>query len=164
MQRRKVAIASAAGVAAVIVAALGVSYYVASSLQFRAAGGAFDPATLSFGALVDACNPTPLPASFDRYTISVYYGGDQFATISVPGRTIAPQSSETLRGDIDVDEEAVGGIVGQAIGRAFSGQPAEGSEVTARATLDSKMLGFVPLSQTRELDLSGGDTEFSCQT
>lgn len=162
--RNVVAVAAAGSVAAIFVAALAVNAYAASNLQFRSAGGEnFDFARLSSGVLVDACNPTAFPASFDEYRIDVYYRGDELATLSVSGATIMPNSAERLQGNIDIDGSTTAGLFMQALISAFSGQePEEGSQVTAKSTLSSRVLGIIPVSDTKELDLNEeGQTPFS---
>ncbi len=162
MSRRIAVIAAAAGVAALFLAAFAVNAYAASSLQFRAVGGrGFDLATLSSGLVVDACNPTSLPVSFDEYRIDVYYGDDELATMSVPGRTIMPNSSERLTGTIDISGSTTASLFAQALGDALAGREAE-SHVTAKSMLSSRVLGVIPVSDTKELDLKQqGQTPFS---
>lgn len=153
--RRSIAVAAGAGaIAAIFIAAFAVNAYAASNLQFRAAGGRdFDLATLSSGVLVDACNPTAFPVSFDEYRIDVYHQGDELATMSVSGKTIMPNTSERLEGTVDIDLRTAGGVFAQALASAFSGQGTDDSQVTAKSTVSSKVLGIIPVSDTKDLDL-----------
>jgi hypothetical protein len=149
MSHRVAIIAAAAGVAVLFIAAFAVNAYAASSLQFRAAGARdFDLATLSSGLIVEACNPTAFPVSFDEYRIDVYYRDDELATMSLSGATIMPNSSA--------------GLFAKALADAFSGREPEESQVTAKSTLSSRVLGIIPVSDTKELDLDQqGQTPFS---
>ncbi len=161
MSRRAVMMAAGAGVAVLFIAAFAVNAYAASSLQFRAAGARnFDLATLSSGLIVEACNPTAFPVSFDEYRIDVYYRGDTLATMSLSGTTIMPESSERLTGVVDISSTTAG-LFAQALADALSGREPE-SQVTATSTLSSRVLGIIPVSDTKELDLDQqGQTPFS---
>lgn len=163
MSRKVAIIAAAAGVAVLFMAAFAVNAYAASSLQFRAAGARdFDLATLSSGLVVEACNPTAFPVSFDEYRIDVYYRGDELATMSLSGTTIMPESSERLTGVVDISGSTTAGMFAQALGDALSGREPEESQVTAKSTLSSRVLGIIPVSDIKELDLDQqGQTPFS---
>lgn len=162
MSRRVAVIAAGAGIAVLFIAAFTVNAYAASSLQFRAAGGRdFDLSTLSSGLLIEACNPSSLPVSFDEYRIDVYYQEDQLATMSVSGKTIMPNTAERLTGTVDISGSATAGLFAQAFSDALSGREPE-SQVTAKSTLSSRVLGIIPVSDTKELDLNQeGQTPFS---
>lgn len=151
-----------AGVAVLFIAAFAVNAYAASSLQFHAAGARnFDLATLSSDLIVEACNPTAFPVSFDEYRIDVYYRGDTLATMSLSGTTIMPESSERLTGVVDISGSTTAGLFAQALADALSGRESE-SQVTATSTLSSRVLGIIPVSDTKEPDLDQqGQTPFS---
>lgn len=165
MARRGAVIVAAALVIAVIfISAFAVNAYAASNLQFRSAGSQnFDFSRLSSGVLVDACNPSPFPVSFDEYRIDVYYRDDELATLSVSGKTIMPDTSERLEGSLDVNGRTAAGLFAQAMSDAFSGRDTdESSQVTAKSTVSSRVLGIIPVSDTKELDLNAqGQTPFS---
>lgn len=159
--RKMIAIAGAAGVVAIFAITLAINYYAVSNLQFRAqqGGGGFDSATFSASALIDVCNPTAFPASFERYTVGVYYRNENLAAVTIDGATIMPNDSETLDGTVDVNGEIIAGLFLQGLADAFSGQgdqqPAFSEEdITARATLETRLLGIIPISQTEDIDLS----------
>lgn len=161
--RRVVIVAAVAVIAVIFVSAFAVNAYAASNLQFRSAGSQnFDFSRLSSGVLVDACNPTPFPASFDEYRIDVYYRDDELATLSLSGKTIMPNTSERLEGSIDIDGSTTASLFAQSMADAFSGEGSEDSQVTAKSTLNSRVLGIIPVSDTRDLDLGAeGQTPFS---
>ncbi len=168
VNKKMVAIAGGAGgIVAIFVVALVVNYYAVSNLQFRAQegdSGDFDFTKFSASALIDACNPTAFPASFERYTVDVYYRDENFATMMIDGATIMPNDSETLHGTVDINGEMIAGLLLQGLADAFSGeseqQPAFGEEdITATATLETKLLGIIPISQTEEIDLSDSDSD-----
>jgi len=162
--RRAVIVAAVAVIAVIFVSAFAVNAYAASNLQFRSAGSQnFDFSRLSSGVLVDACNPSPFPASFDEYRIDVYYRDDELATMTLSGKTIMPNTSERLEGSVDINGRTTAGLFAQAMSDAFSGRDTdESSQVTAKSTLNSRVLGIIPVSDTRELDLGAeGQTPFS---
>ncbi|HEX6067261.1 MAG TPA: LEA type 2 family protein [Nitrososphaera sp.] len=161
--RGAVIVAAIVGISAIFIAAFAVNAYAASNLQFRSAGSQnFDFSRLSSGVLVDACNPSPFPASFDEYRIDVYYQDDELATLSLSGKTIMPNTSERLEGSVDINGRTTASLLAQAMADAFSGEGPEDSQVTAKSTLSSRVLGIMPVSDTKELDLSAeGQTPFS---
>lgn len=161
--RGAVIVAAIVGISAIFIAAFAVNAYAASNLQFRSAGSQnFDFSRLSSGVLVDACNPSPFPASFDEYRIDVYYQDDELATLYLSGKTIMPNTSERLEGSVDINGRTTASLLAQAMADAFSGERPEDSQVTAKSTLSSRVLGIIPVSDTKELDLSAeGQTPFS---
>lgn len=157
-------VAAIVAISAIFIAAFAVNAYAASNMQFRAAGGRnFDLATLSSGLVVEACNPTSVPVSFDQYRVDVYYKGDELATMTLSGKTIMPNSSERLTGNVDINGSTTTGLFAQAMADAFSGRdPDERSQITAKSTLSSRVLGIIPISDTKDLDLGAqGQTPFS---
>lgn len=169
MSQREVAVAVVAGAVVVIfIAAFAVNAYAASNLQFRSAGGQnFDFSRLSSGLLIDACNPSSFPASFDEYRIDVYYQDDELATLSLSGKTIMPNTSERLEGSVDINGRTTASLFAQAMADAFSGERPDDSQVTAKSTLSSRVLGIIPVSDTKELDLGAEEQtpfseEYSC--
>lgn len=145
------------------IAAFAINAYAASNLEFRAAGGRnFDLATLSSGLAVEACNPTSFPVSFEEYRIDVYHRGNELATISLSGKTIMPNSSERLTGIVDISGRTTAGLFAQEFGDALSGRESAESQITAKSVLSSRVLGIIPVSDTKELDLDQrGQTPFS---
>jgi hypothetical protein len=168
VQNRKIiAIAGGAGgTVAILVVALIINYHATSNLQFRAqqGGGDFDFTTFSASALIDACNPTPFPASFERYTVDLYYRNENLAVMTIDGATIMPNDSETLRGTVDINEEKIADLFLQGLADAFSSQSEQQAgfseeDMTARATLETKLLGVIPISQTEDIDLSESNSD-----
>jgi hypothetical protein len=164
--RKIIAIAGGAGgIIAIFVVALIINYYATSNLQFRAQGGGdFDFTTFSTSALIDACNPTAFPASFERYTVGVYYKNENFATVMIDGATIMPNDSETLHGTVDINGEIIAGLFLQGLADSFSGQSEQQAafgeeDITAKTTLETKLLGIIPISQTEDIDLSESNSD-----
>jgi hypothetical protein len=175
--RRNVVIYGVIG-AGLLVVAFVVSYslnhYALSSLQFRASeAGGFDFATMSGDLFIEACNPSPVAASFDRYQMIAYYKDTDFATLAVQGGDVPPNQITVLRGNMDINGQAVTGIFMEELADAFSGRQTEGSEedMTIKTILDAKVMGIFPYSQTRTFSMtefqesmeSSGDSDgFSC--
>ena len=165
VDKKVIAIAAGTGgIVAIFIIALIVNYYAISNLQFRAQEGGedLDLATFSASALIDACNPTAFPASFEKYTVDVYYKNENFASVIIDGATIMPNDSETLRGTVDVNGELVRGMFLKGLADAFSAesdqQASFSEDVSAKATFETR-LGIIAISETKDFDLSEDNPE-----
>ncbi|MFY3739942.1 MAG: hypothetical protein HMLIMOIP_000367 [Candidatus Nitrosomirales archaeon] len=157
---RKVVGASIGGgiAVAIIIAVILMNFYALSNMQIRQRSiGNFDFVTFSMDMQLDACNPTPFPAYFDQYLFTIYYKGKEFATMTLQGTTIMPNQMITLKGNVAINTQMVAGMFIQAFANAFSGQEQETfneNDMTVKVTLDSKIIGLIPLSQSREFSFS----------
>jgi hypothetical protein len=154
-------------VVAVVITLFILNQYAVSNLQFRLRGGGenIDFATLSANIIVDTCNPTSVPVSFEKYTLTTFYKGNEFATLTFYGKTIQPRDSELLNGRVDLNGELMAGLFLNALAEGFSGGQSGFDEnaMTAKETFETKLLGIIPLSQSRDIDPALGDSVFGRQ-
>jgi len=159
---------------AIFIALVLMNYYAVNNLQFRSKGMEnFDFVTFSMDMQLDACNPTYFPAYFDKMLLVVNYKGKQFATMTLHGTTIMPKQAVTLNGNMAVNAQMVAGLFLQGFASAFSGQSQQAfneNDLTFKVALDTKTLGFIPLSLSHEFSYnefqqimnSRKTSQFSC--
>jgi hypothetical protein len=142
-----------AGVAlAVLMAALFANNYALSNMQYRLASvSAFDYTSLTSQVKLEACNPTAIPAGFDRFSAIVDYRQSEFARITVVGGSVMPYQSSTFDGDLKLSAQTVSGLI-IALADAVGGTDSQYNEndISLKMTLDAKILGIMPYSQTKE--------------
>ena len=160
----------AAGVAvAVFVALLAANSYANASLQYRSQGAqGFNFSDSTADVAMDVCNPTPFPAGFDRLAFVAFYGDSQFAEMEFRDAEIAASSQAEVDGTLDVDGRAVLAAVFQGFADSLNGEEVEGDDIKVRMTSESRLLGFVPSSQSVEMsggefsDMMNGENGFDC--
>lgn len=163
----------AGAVVALFAVSIGFNYYALSNLQFRGnAAEDFDFATLSVDMKMDVCNPTAIPASFDKFTLLMNYKDKEFATMTIKGKTIPSYQTTTLDGRLSMNAEMVAGLFMQALADGFSGNEGPSfseDDMTVVTTIDTKALGFIPMSDSKSFTMSEfqeqmqqGSSEFSC--
>jgi hypothetical protein len=157
-----------------LIVSISLNYYALSNLQFRARQAEnFDFATMSMDVLFEACNPTTIPAGFDKLQMVVYYKDRDFATLTVHGGTLPPNQITVLRGNMAFNAQVVTGLFIQAFVDAFSEQQTQldQQDMTVKTILDAKMMGIFPFSQSRTFTMvefqefmasSERSGEFSC--
>ena len=142
-----------AGVALVVLmAALFASNYALNSMQYRLASvSAFDYTSLTSQVKLEACNPTAFPAGFDRFSAIVDYRRSEFARITIDGGSVMPYQSSTFDGELKLSAQTVSGLIialADALGGTGSGY--DENDISLKMTVDAKVLGIMPYSQTRE--------------
>lgn len=160
---------------AIVVASIFVNYYTLNNLQFRGnTAESIDFATLSMDMKIDACNPTPIPTRFDKFTIAVNYRGEEFATMMINGKTIPPYQTTILDGRMSVNGEAFAGLFMKTLADGLAGRQGQSFEqeedMTVVTTIDSRALGFIPISDRKSLAMSefqqqmqqDDEDQFSC--
>ena len=136
-----------------IVASVVVNLYALSSLQFRPHGEISDDIDLfdlSTDVQMEACNPTFMPASFDKLDVDVMYRTTKLATFVMWGEPVPPKTSAVIDGRINLD---VSGLIGMFLG-AFASLSEEEefdpNEVSLIGTLDAPILGIFPFSVSQQ--------------
>ena len=142
------------GVAAIgmIAASYYANSYALNSMPFRVREVTdFDFNTLSSSMQVDACNLTAFPATFDRFEATMNYQGDDFASMPIDGGTVMPYQSTGLHGRPAVNANTLSGLI-IAFVAAMAGQDTAYNEdnISLRMTVDARVMGIVPYSQTHE--------------
>lgn len=146
------------GVAAIgmIAASYYANSYALNSMPFRVREVTdfnfnFNFNTLSSSMHVDACNLTASPATFDRFEATMNYQGDDFASMPIDGGTVMPYQSTGLHGRPAVNANTLSGLI-IAFVAAMAGQDTAYNEdnISLRMTVDARVMGIVPYSQTHE--------------
>lgn len=141
---------------AVLVATFMANDYALSRMQFRINDVSdFDFTTLSSQVSLEACNPTAFPSGFDHFTAVVHYQQGEFARISVDGGPLMPYQSSAFSGQLRLSTQTVSGLV-IALADAVGGKdsPYNENDITLTMTMDAKVLGIMPYSQTKEFTFS----------
>jgi hypothetical protein len=128
--------------------------YALNSLPFRVREVTdfdFHFNTLSSSMHVDACNLTAFPATFDRFEATINYQGDDFASMPIDGGTVMPHQSTSLDGRPAVNANTLSGLI-IAFAAAMAGQDTAYNEdnISLTMTVDARVMGIVPYSQTHE--------------
>ena len=142
------------GVAAIgmIAASYYANSYALNSMPFRVREVTdFDFNTLSSSMQVDACNLTAFPATFDRFEATMNYQRDDFASMPIDGGTVMPYQSTSLDGRPAFNANTVSGLI-IAFAAAMAGQDTAYNEdnISLTMTVDARVMGIVPYSQTHE--------------
>lgn len=147
-------------VIALVIASIGINYYALSNLQFRGnTTEDFDFASLSMDMKLDVCNPTAVPANFDKFTVLINYKDKEFATVAIKGKTIPPHQTTTVDGRLSVNAQMMAGLFMQGFANAFSDdaeqQPSfDENDMDVIMTIDSKALGFIPITSSKSFAMS----------
>jgi ribosomal protein L32 len=149
--KKPIMIGAVAAIAILLAAFIGMSYAL-GSMQFRIREvSGFDFASLSSTVELEACNPTAFPASFDKFSAEVSYRNGQFASMVVDGGYVMPYQSPEFHGKLRLNTQTVSGLI-IALADAVGGRDTVYNEndISLKMTVDAKVLGIIPYSQTRE--------------
>ncbi len=160
----------AAGAAvAVFVALLAASSYANASLQYRSRGAqGFNFSDSTTDVAVDVCNPTSFPAGFDRLKFVAFYRDSQFADMEFEDASVAANSQAVVDGTLDVNGRAALAAAFQALADSLNGKDVSGDDIRVKMTSESRLLGFVPSTQSKEMsgdefsDMMNGRNGFGC--
>lgn len=150
--KKPIMIGAVAAIAILLVNFIGMSYAL-GSMQFRIREvSGIDLASLSSSVELEACNPTVFPASFDKFNTEVNYRSGQFASMVVDGGYVMPYQSPEFNGKLTLNIQSVNDLVGIALAGALGGRDTVHNEndISLKMTVDAKILGIIPYSQTRE--------------
>ncbi|HEY7733282.1 MAG TPA: hypothetical protein VIB07_00655 [Nitrososphaera sp.] len=149
--KKPIMIGAVAAIAILLVNFIGMSYAL-GSMQFRIREvSGIDLASLSSSVKLEACNPTVFPASFDKFSTEVNYRNGQFASMAVDGGYVMPYQSSQFDGKLRLNTQTVSGLI-FALADAVGGRdtPYNENDISLKMTVDAKILGFIPYSQTRQ--------------
>lgn len=149
----------------IIIASFFGNGYALSNMQFKIRDvSSFDFASLSSDVVVEACNPNAFLANFDRFSGVIYYRSSEFATMSVDGGTVMPYQSADFGGRIQLKEQTVSGLI-FAFADAVQGRDTAYNEddISLTMTIEGRILGIMPYSQTRDFTFSEFQQVMSAQ-
>lgn len=162
---KRVAVIAVIAVIGIAVAGFFANSYALDSLQFRIRDiSDFDYASLSSKVQMDVCNPSAFPAGFDKFNAVIHYRGGDFASMSVNGGAVMPYQPARFDGKLMLDAQTVSGLI-VAFANAVAGQDTAYNEddISMTMTVDAKILGVVPYSQTRDFTFSEFQQAMSLQ-
>ena len=140
-----------------IAASVVVNLYALSSLQFRPHGAVpddIDLFDLNMDIQMEACNPTFMPASFDKLDVDVMHKTTKLATFVMWGEPLPPKTPVVIDGRISLDGSGLVGMFLGAIASSLSGEDGfDPNEVSLVGTLDAPILGFFPFSVSHQFAL-----------
>ncbi|MGI0004736.1 MAG: hypothetical protein ACREAX_05510 [Candidatus Nitrosotenuis sp.] len=127
----------------------------AKDLQFRwYQEGNFDLLSIMFGGKLVVCNDSIYPANFQQYSFNMIYDGQNLGTFSTRGIAVSPHTSTTIDGKFITEDKQVSQILLSSLDTAFSGSGQAARidvrKMSAITILDTKIIGVIPLSITRE--------------
>jgi hypothetical protein len=162
-------IAAGAAAVAIFVSLLAASSYANASLQYRSRGAqGYNLAQSSTDIAMDVCNPTPFPAGFDRLQFVATYKDSDFATMKFEGGSVPPNKATTVDGALQVNGRAALAAVFQSFADSLNGKSAGDVNMKVKMTSESRLLGLVPMSQSKEMTagefskMMNGKNGFGC--
>jgi hypothetical protein len=150
--KKPIIVGAVVAIAILLVNFIGMSYAL-SNMQFRITKVAgFDLASLSSSVQLEACNPTVFPASFDKFSAEMKYRNVLFSSMTIDGGYVLPYQSSEFNGNLRLNTQSVDELVGIALAGALVGRdtPHSVNDMSLKMTVDAKILGIIPYSQTRE--------------
>lgn len=142
---------------AVIAATIGysaLSAFSVSELQIRwHKEGDFDYLSTLFGGRVTICNDSPYPANLKSYSFRMVYDSDDLGTFTTGGANIAPKSTVTLAGSLDANDKRIAEMMFSFLDTELGGTQVtriDGAKMSVHATSESVIMGFIPVSVSRE--------------
>ncbi len=162
---KKLGVIAAIAVIGIVVAGFFANSYALGNLQFRVRDiSDFDYASLSSKVQMDVCNPSAFPAGFDKFNAVIHYRGGDFANMSVNGGTVMPYQPARFDGRLELNAQTVSGLI-VAFANAVAGQDTAYNEgdISMTMTVDAKILGVIPYSQTRDFTFSEFQQAMSLQ-
>jgi hypothetical protein len=145
-------------IVSVIVIAASVGYsslnmVSAGSLQFKWATKSFDFTSIMFGGNAQACNNSDYPASFSKYTFTIFYDSKPLGTFTSSGTSIPPHSKGAVHGKFIADDRQVAQIFFSFLDTEIQGTDVtrvDANKMQVSTTLDYTIIGVIPLSITHE--------------
>lgn len=125
------------------------------SLEFSWPGNSFNFLSVMTDKTVKVCNPSDLPASFSKYSFTVFYDGKELGTYSTGHGGLSPHSNGVVFGKFDSKDDRIANLF-----FAFFDTENGGTDVTrintdkikVKTELDSTILWVVPHVITHEYD------------
>jgi len=112
--------------------------------------GSFGFITMLNGGMIEVCNSSFVPLSFNQISIVAFLDGEEAGRFTAGGTTVQPGSSAELRGDGEMTGSAAGMFStyidtetpGNNIARVDS------SSIAVLTSIDTAVLGMIPFSVT----------------
>ena len=156
--------------AIIFVSLLAASSYANANLQYRSRGAqGYNFSQSSTDVAMDVCNPTPFPAGFDRLQFVATYKDSDFATMEFENGSVPANAATTVDGALQINGRAALAAVFQSFADSLNGKSSAGDAgMKVKMTLESRLLGLVPVSQSKEMSgdefsqMMSGKSGFSC--
>jgi hypothetical protein len=141
---------------AVIMGVYFANLYALNNMQFRIIEvSAFQYSSLSSDIILEACNPTAFPAAFETFSTAVNYQGGELGRMSAIGGTVLPYQAAAFDGKLQLSARTISGLI-VALAGAIGGNdsPYDENDITMTVTVDARILGVFPYSESREFTFS----------
>ena len=114
--------------------------------------GSFDFMTMLNGGVVEVCNSSSIPLSFNGITIATFWEGEEIGRFATNGATVQPNSSTEINGKGYMTSLAANMFSMYIDAEMTSGDFAriDPSSMTVMASVDTTILGVIPFSVTEE--------------
>jgi len=100
-----------------------------------------------------ACNPSPLPASFNQFYITIFFEGKEKGVFNIQGNSIPPNSSNILDANFSSDSFSEIQYYFLHFDGMFSGSAPiriDLSKLTIKTEFQTPILGIIPFSVTNQ--------------
>lgn len=125
-----------------------------NELQFRWHDqGNFEYLSISFGGKVAMCNNSDYVANLKSYSFKLIYDSGELGTFTTGGANIAPHSQLIMPGKFDANDRRISEMLFAFFDTEFSGTPVtriDTSKMRVQTTTESSIIGFIPISTSKE--------------
>jgi hypothetical protein len=102
--------------------------------------------------MLEACNPTAFPASFDKFSAVVNYKQGELGRIEVSGGVVMPYQASAFPGELKLSARTISGVIIALVGAlAGNDSPYDENDITLNVNTEAKILGILPYSESRQL-------------
>lgn len=115
--------------------------------------GNFEYLSISFGGRVNICNASEHPANLKSYSFKMFYESSELGTFTTGGANIPPGSQVTLPGKFTTDDRRISEMFFAFFDTEFGGTPVtriDASKMVVQTTMESSIIGFIPISFSKE--------------
>lgn len=133
--------------------------------------GSFDFMTMLNGGVIQVCNSSFIPLSFNGISIISFWDGEEVGRFVAKGATVQPNSMIEVKGEGDMTSLAAG-IFSMYIDTEMSGNDIariDSNSMVVLTSIDTSILGIIPFSVTSQYSgqeffeiMNGKSGDYSC--
>lgn len=99
-----------------------------------------------------ACNPLPLPVSFNQFRVTVFFEGEVQGVFNIEGTTVPPKSSKVFESTFFTEEYAESQYLLMHFDHTFEGNQIriDPNKMTIGTEFQTSILGIIPFSITNQ--------------
>lgn len=140
----------------VIIGSLGyssINAISAHSLEFSWPGSSFNFLSVMTDKKVNVCNDSVLPATFSKYSITIFYDGDDLGTFSTGPGGLQSHTDGVVFGEFKSKDDRMSGLFFSFLDTETGGTDVtriNANKIKVVTQLESTILWFIPHTITKE--------------